>query len=257
MKSNKPQQGSAHLIVIIILVIALLGALGFVFWQNFIQQPNQIAKSNELTEIVAIDPKLIELSEIATDVTTNSGLAIKYPKTWILSNSTIPINHFSRDKTTITSPDGSVTVVYDVELIGGRGGVCKVSEDGQKLTQLVQLDADVITGYPDARFVAYVDHNTLTDVYKYSIGVQGVGGYGDHIKVGDVTDDCDSFGSISSSPSIVIIKNPDDMLQPNVTLNIELNNVQNGVSSLTDINNAMKTDNFLIAKRIVQSLYVK
>lgn len=37
MNKKQSQSGSAHFIVIFILVIALLGALGFVFWQNFIQ----------------------------------------------------------------------------------------------------------------------------------------------------------------------------------------------------------------------------
>lgn len=32
------QKGSAHVVIIVILVIALLGALGFVFWQNFIDE---------------------------------------------------------------------------------------------------------------------------------------------------------------------------------------------------------------------------
>lgn len=37
MNKQKSQQGSAHIIVIVILVIALLGTLGFVFWQNYVK----------------------------------------------------------------------------------------------------------------------------------------------------------------------------------------------------------------------------
>ena len=41
------QQGSAHVVIIIILVGALLAALGFVFWQNFIQkQPSENPKQS-------------------------------------------------------------------------------------------------------------------------------------------------------------------------------------------------------------------
>lgn len=36
MKNNHYSQGSAHLILITVLVIGLVGALGYVFWQNFI-----------------------------------------------------------------------------------------------------------------------------------------------------------------------------------------------------------------------------
>ncbi len=34
----KKQSGSAHVIIVIVLVIALLGSLGFIFWQNFVNK---------------------------------------------------------------------------------------------------------------------------------------------------------------------------------------------------------------------------
>lgn len=46
MRTNKSQSGSAHLIIIIILVVALLGALGFVFWQNFVDKAADSATTN-------------------------------------------------------------------------------------------------------------------------------------------------------------------------------------------------------------------
>lgn len=45
MVKNSSQNGSAHVVVIIILVVALLGALGFIFWQNFLKPPvNEVSK---------------------------------------------------------------------------------------------------------------------------------------------------------------------------------------------------------------------
>jgi hypothetical protein len=44
IKNYLKQKGSAHVVIIVILVIALLGTLGFVFWQNFINK-----KSAEVT----------------------------------------------------------------------------------------------------------------------------------------------------------------------------------------------------------------
>lgn len=38
MIKKTPQKGSAHVAIIVILVVALLGTLGFVFWQNFIHK---------------------------------------------------------------------------------------------------------------------------------------------------------------------------------------------------------------------------
>jgi hypothetical protein len=46
--NTKHQQGSAHLIIIIALVVVVLGALGFVFWQNFINKPvnSEVSKTS-------------------------------------------------------------------------------------------------------------------------------------------------------------------------------------------------------------------
>jgi len=38
IKNSSSQKGSAHVIIVIILVLALLGALGFIFWQNFLNK---------------------------------------------------------------------------------------------------------------------------------------------------------------------------------------------------------------------------
>ena len=38
MNKKQPQSGFAHLVVIVIISVSLLGALGFVFYQNFIQK---------------------------------------------------------------------------------------------------------------------------------------------------------------------------------------------------------------------------
>ena len=45
------QKGFAHAFLIIGLVIALLGALGFVYWQNFIYEEPTVTK----TEVIKVD----------------------------------------------------------------------------------------------------------------------------------------------------------------------------------------------------------
>jgi len=47
MKSTYSERGSAHLVLIIVLVIAVLGLLGFVFWQNFANQPAEQSETNQ------------------------------------------------------------------------------------------------------------------------------------------------------------------------------------------------------------------
>lgn len=48
MNKTKSQSGSVHLIIIAILSIALIGTLGFVFYQNFIQNKDSTTKTNEV-----------------------------------------------------------------------------------------------------------------------------------------------------------------------------------------------------------------
>lgn len=47
IKTSSKQKGNAHVIIIVVLVIALLGILGFVFWQNFINKESTDAATNQ------------------------------------------------------------------------------------------------------------------------------------------------------------------------------------------------------------------
>lgn len=44
MNKKQYQSGSAHLAVIVVLVLALLGSVGFIFYQNFIQDKDGVSK---------------------------------------------------------------------------------------------------------------------------------------------------------------------------------------------------------------------
>ena len=73
MNKDKTQSGSAHLIIILILGLALLGSLGFVFYQNFIQ--NKDSLSNTETE------KTNDESKTTTPVAAIQTAPINDPKT--------------------------------------------------------------------------------------------------------------------------------------------------------------------------------
>lgn len=74
------QKGSAHVIAIVVLVIALLGALGFIFWQNFINKPAAKTEVKQSSKSTADTTK-------STPVKTNNAkfdsdeLTFEYPKT--------------------------------------------------------------------------------------------------------------------------------------------------------------------------------
>jgi hypothetical protein len=82
IKNSQSQTGSAHIAIIIILISAILGLLGFVVWQNFIKQDVSI---NTDEGSVLEMPK--ETEQPAEDTLTYRsdviGIEFKYPKEWI------------------------------------------------------------------------------------------------------------------------------------------------------------------------------
>lgn len=75
VKKQNTQSGSAHLVIIIILVLALIGALGFVFWQNFMQSKDNNKQENTSVKTIT-DSKYqkISQSELESIITSQLGL---------------------------------------------------------------------------------------------------------------------------------------------------------------------------------------
>ena len=69
---NKKQSGSAHLVIIVILSLALLGTLGFVYYQNFIQNKDTVSKT---------DTDKDKTTEKSTDNTTKTVVTVVDPAT--------------------------------------------------------------------------------------------------------------------------------------------------------------------------------
>jgi hypothetical protein len=67
VNKKQSQSGFAHLAIIIVLVVALLGSLGFVFWQNFMQPkpvdntptPAVIDNKKVVSEATIIEPAVV------------------------------------------------------------------------------------------------------------------------------------------------------------------------------------------------------
>lgn len=54
MNKSNNQSGSAHAVVIIILIMAILGLLGFIFWQNFVQKKDATPTKSVTTSTPAM-----------------------------------------------------------------------------------------------------------------------------------------------------------------------------------------------------------
>ena len=68
MNKKQSQSGSAHLIIIMILCVALIGALGFVYWQNFMQP--KVSDKN------VVATKTADNTTTTTPAVTNEGYLV-------------------------------------------------------------------------------------------------------------------------------------------------------------------------------------
>jgi|GEM_PF-5651761 len=109
MKSRHTQTGSAHVVIIIVLVIAVLGALGFIFWQNFLNKPAASTTTTTTTKTTA--------SDTTTYKNTDLGFSVDYPSTWKFATSTaapVIATLASPDITTEQKAGGVDSLGYDV-----------------------------------------------------------------------------------------------------------------------------------------------
>ena len=251
MKKTQNQSGFAHLMVVIaILGIAVIGLLGFVFWQNFMQpktsvKNNTTPSSSTNSTPTTADPKQIALTEVAYDQSKNSGLAFKYPKGWTLvhKNAIAGTDNSvaQADSNVVTSPDGAISITLDVG-VEGIGGACDSSNTSyrltgfeyQQLSALPQYSLNIFTAHSSE--TGYIFDQYMAQITDYSQNFQT-------IKVGDSP--CKVYSLAFDSPNGFT-----------TWFNMKLNNIENSTANVMDkINAAMSTDNFAIAKRIMLSLY--
>jgi cytoskeletal protein RodZ len=82
INKNHSQKGSAHVVIIVILVIALLGALGFVFWKNFIYKEVETDKNSQQT---TDNQSKDQYAGWKTFSSPNDLYSMKYPADWIVN----------------------------------------------------------------------------------------------------------------------------------------------------------------------------
>lgn len=124
MKSRIKEQGSAlHIVIVVVLVVALLGALGFIFWQNFINKPNDTQASVEQTNSEQSAPSSEDNSAsfVSKDFMTsdNFGITYKIPSTWTGGSYGGGDTLSDSETTKLTSPDGFVITMTISRLVRG------------------------------------------------------------------------------------------------------------------------------------------
>lgn len=279
MKNQRYKSGFAHIIIVAILVIALVGVLGFVVWKNYSNSKsvsktstksnnsignnndtslasnskennstnnsgngsNDSSSANVITTITTDNPGT------ASDYTFSTGMSVKFPENWTLAHTVDKTTSLgvtqSDDKSVITSPDDKVIVTMDINNyeLGFNPGD----------PEIVLLETDSIDNYSGVRFVEYVYYYKDNNSYTYHIGAQNDSTAVRSVKLGDLV----SIANNDFVYGMWISGNGGD-LHTSLTISFK-NHGGESVSSLNELSQLMSNENYRVAKQIVQSLYIK
>lgn len=244
MNKQKSQQGSAHLILIIALVVALLGVVGYIFFDKVLN--TAIIKNdipNETSSVI--------LNEVASDQTIGTDVAVRYPEAWSIKHESSGPNEYRRydDKSTITSPDGEIEVVlYVFQPTGFQSCV-----ENPKVTKQ-DLDEGNINSNDSLGYRAHTEGILFPDGethYNYYFGAFELA------KINRT--DCSDYengkylmnlhGTDSYTDVILYMRFP--------KIEEEFTSINKGyiISNIDELKQIIKTDNYKIAKQIIQSLH--
>jgi|GEM_PF-6956025 len=222
---TKPKKSKILIIIALVLVIGVLGFLGYLLINN--------SKDN--------------LTEIVTDNLLGTGISLKYPKSWALTTSSgasPAINVAS-----VTSPDKAVSVTFNMaQSIIGSG-----EADPTLNETLVLSDVADISNYSGALLASRVFKMT-NGLYRYNIGTEENNDGTMLQKVGDITSEYTSVYGPNWLPVSDLTSSEGDFIRVFIALN---NLKDREITSLDAVNTEMQNSNYLTAKRIVQSMYIK
>lgn len=180
------QKGSAHVIVIAVLAVALAGTLGFVFYQNFIAKKAVVAdSSNQSSDGVTqnstsqtTETKTVTAKEFCTEL---EKICFNYPDDWIVSADkdmgTLSESLPSMDKVQIKNKSGE-TYLYVTTGISGIGGTCVPEENTNAdilETHTTGIRGDYLrmdsSDYESTAYAVKYVSQTYGDHTKYTIGM--------------------------------------------------------------------------------------
>lgn len=146
MYYTKKQTGSAHAVIIIVLVVALLGALGWIFWQNFVSKDDATENTNETTVIGTDKTEAITKTYSNTD----KNVSFDYPSNWTVSEMTME----DQLMVTVKDTNGNAVAYLGTNLqVGGAG-------DASDYSTLASSKATANDGYVCATYIASYPENS-------------------------------------------------------------------------------------------------
>lgn len=145
----KQEDGSAHVIIIVGIVLILCATLGAVFYQQFTNKKN-VLKSSEKNDVAKVTQKPAVKTVPTQDFSLTSGsrtISMKYPEGWkVESKEQADTANVSR---TITSPDGKYTIHVSLinDGLGGTAGDCPLVYASASLTDIPNGTGELLFEY--------------------------------------------------------------------------------------------------------------
>lgn len=241
MKKNN-QTGSAHVVIIVLLVVALLGALGFVFYQNFIAKPAQVT-------IETPKPVTDEDPLVTTQLAFNSDIyEIDHPKSWnvVIDKQEGALNN----KATITNPGEDMKVTFSVSE-GGVGGACDQSDPRKVRYYNVHKDPVTKLGKTQA-FVVEAMTDAKGGGYNYAVGLTEDGG-DTHAAVGDIY--C-TVAYVGLASRIIVDSHANKIVQPTVFAKVtfpKITDKDDKLKEMQPLKDALQTDDYMKVVKILES----
>lgn len=222
---KKPKKFKLLLIIATVLAVGGLGFLGYYLINS---------SRNDLTEIV-------------TDNLLGTNISLKYPKAWTFvadTDASTTVNIAS-----ITSPDKAIAVALSMVKLP----VGTAEADDHLNETLALFETGDIANYPKAFLAARV-FKMANNLYRYTIGTETNTEAMKSSKVGDISSEYTS----DYGPNWLNVSDLTGNQGDYIGASISLNNLKDReITSLDNINSEMQNSNYLTAKKIVQSMYVK
>jgi hypothetical protein len=108
------RKSGARTAIVIVIILAIVGVLGYVLWTNFIQ------KNINTSQAIVTKTKTFSYNKLS--------LGFNYPSNWVIADDAKSLSG------TVTSPDGNVTVKYGAVAIDSTGGDCSLDSAGDSYT---------------------------------------------------------------------------------------------------------------------------
>lgn len=148
---NQKQEGSAHIIVIVVLIVALMGALGYIFWQNVSQKKAGTIESNNHSSSAGADSTKAVVQTKSVQL-AKEKLLLDIPAEWTANIPVVAADEFSpaRDSGAINN-DAGQPILYVTSGVGGLGGTCE--ENMKQILTIIESSKTSITESESSRDV--------------------------------------------------------------------------------------------------------